>query len=133
MALCSGGWSRSWFEFNPDLYPNPSTFKEFLDTNGLTLTLDLNMNNANDSWGWKPEYNMPVVPCQDANSDSYPDYSKPEVRNWVWNLFWKKVLDPKLNYPGDGLWMDESDGIWGECIADSAVIGNGVTWGEMKN
>jgi alpha-glucosidase (family GH31 glycosyl hydrolase) len=128
-----GQWGGSRFEYNPARFPNPSRFANFLKENGVTLTLDLNLNNCNDSWGWKPEYNMPVKPCGDSNSDSYPDYTKPEVRNWVWELFWNKAIDPKLGYPCDGLWIDESDGVWSGCVPDATILGNGRTWGEMRN
>jgi alpha-glucosidase len=128
-----GQWGGSKFEYNYERFPNPPQFKRFLEARGVTLTLDLNMNNCNDSWGWKDEFNLPVVPCRDSNSDSYPDYTKPEVRNWVWELFWEKALNPALDYPGDGLWIDESDGVWSCCISDATVVGNGRTWGEMRN
>ena len=129
-----GQWSGSKFEFNYERFPDPQAFGNFLDELGITLTLDLNLNNCNDSWGWRPEYNISVVEnCPDDNSDSYPDYTDPEVRNWVWQLFWNKALNPELDYPCDGLWIDEVDGVWNQCVPDSTILSNGRTWGEMKN
>ncbi len=129
-----GGWSGSRFEFDASKYPDPAEFGAWCRENGLTLTLDLNLNNANDSWGWQPAYNMPVASsCGDKNKDSYPDYTKPEVRDWVWSLFWNKALNPALRYPGDGLWIDEPDGVWGDCVPDTTLMGNGRPWLEMKN
>ena len=131
----SGGWSGSWFEFNKELYPSPESFREWYESLGLSLTLDLNMNNANDSWGWKEEYNIPTqADCPDSNADSYPDYTNPEVRAWNWELFWKKALDPELDYPGEGIWMDESDGVWTpSCVSNETILHNGRPWLEMKN
>jgi alpha-glucosidase (family GH31 glycosyl hydrolase) len=128
-----GQWGGSKFEYNYERFPDPSDFKRFLKNRGVTLTLDLNLNNCNDSWGWEEAFNLPVSPCSDSNSDSYPDYTKPEVRNWVWELFWEKALNPALDYPCDGLWIDESDGVWSSCVPDSVIVGNGRTWGEMRN
>jgi alpha-glucosidase (family GH31 glycosyl hydrolase) len=129
-----GQWSGSKFEFDPQRYPDPSSFKDFLEQNGLTLTLDLNLNNCNDSWGWLPKYNLPVkAGCDTAFSNSYPDYTNLETRNWIWELFWNKALDPALGYPGDGLWIDEPDGVNPSCVPFGHITANGRCWGEMKN
>jgi alpha-glucosidase len=130
----SGGWSGSWFEFNKELYPHPPAFREWLESQGLTLTLDLNLNNCNDSAFWDPAFNLtPSLPCEDVNGDSYPDYTRRDVRRWNWEMFWEMALNPSKGYPGDGLWMDESDGIWTQCVPLDTLCGNGRSWLEMKN
>jgi alpha-glucosidase (family GH31 glycosyl hydrolase) len=129
-----GGWGNSAFSFDERRFPDPAAFARWYRDLGLTLSLDLNMNNANDSAGWKPEYNLPIVPGgADTNADSYPDYTRREVRDWQWQLFWDEALNPALGYPGEGLWMDESDGVWGDSMPDSVVLANGRSWKEFKN
>jgi alpha-glucosidase len=131
----SGGWSGSWFDFSKQRYPDPQIFAQWYRDLGLTLTLDFNMNIANDSAGWLKEFNLPVKAegCPDAHSDSYPDYTSPKVRNWIWELFYSKAFNPSVKYPGDGIWMDETDGVWSECMANNAILANGRSWLEMKN
>ena len=73
------------------------------------LTLDLNLNICNDSYGWQTNYN---INPSDTVENSQPDYSNPATRAWLWNLFWTKAFNPALGYPGDAVWLDESDGIW---------------------
>ena len=133
-----GQWGGSQFAFDSTRYPDPAAFRRWYDAAGLTLTLDLNMNNANDSVGWRPEFNLPVAPKALANaasnySDSYPDYSNPATREWVWRMFWEKAFDPALNYPGDAIWLDESDAIWWGTVPPEARIHNGRPWFEMQN
>lgn len=129
----SGGWSGSWFEFSKERYPDPAGFAKWYRDLGLTVTLDFNMNIANDSAGWKPEYNMPLnEKCNDDNSNSYPDYSNPEMRKWVWELFKTKAFDQKLAFPGEGIWIDEPDGIWGHCVAGKRTFDK-RTWLENQN
>ena len=129
-----GGRVGSRFEFDRVKYPDPPEFRRWYMAQGLTLTLDLNLNNVKESWGWKPSYNIPVVPgCTYAFKDAFPDYSRPDVRRWLWRLFWKEALDPALHYPGDGLWLDESDEIQSSCVPDSTIVGNGRSWAETRN
>jgi alpha-D-xyloside xylohydrolase len=136
-----GQWGGSQFAFDPTRYPDPAAFRTWYDAQGLTLTLDFNLNNANDSAGWQTRFNLPVKDTSkanadkpnDSNSDSYPDYSLPATREWVWRLFWTKAFDPALKYPGDGIWLDESDAIWPNTIAPDTLIGNGRPWFEMQN
>jgi alpha-D-xyloside xylohydrolase len=133
-----GQWGGSQFAFDAKRYPDPAAFRRWYDAAGLTLTLDLNMNNANDSVGWRPEFNLPVAPKALANaasnySDSYPDYSNPATREWIWRMFWDKAFDPALKYPGDAIWLDESDAIWWGTVPPEARIANGRPWFEMQN
>ncbi len=132
----SGGWSGSRFAFSGERWPDPKAFADWYRPLGLSVTLDLNMNVAAGSEGWKPAFNMPVTgKCSDAHADSYPDYSNPATRAWVWSLFWKKALDPALGYPGEALWMDEADAIQTgpTCVPDSARLSDGSTWLESRN
>ena len=126
----SGAWEGSWFEWSPERYPDPAQYKKWCDEQGLVATVDLNMNICNDSWGWKDEYNYPNTEGM-AHADSMPDYSNPKMRKWVWELFWKKTLDPKLGYPGDALWIDETDEIGG--VSMDSVLGSGRRQAEEKN
>lgn len=127
----TGAWSGSWFEWDPVRYPDPKEYATWCKQNYVTLTLDLNRNNAAASWGWKPEYNLPGAVKYVKEGYSAPDYSNPEVRKWVWELFWKKSFDPALAYPGDALWIDETDEM--NTLPDSIICANGRSWAENKN
>ena len=129
-----GGRTGSRFEFDLAKYPDPPEFRRWYEARGLTLSLDLNLNNVRESWGWKPSYNIPTVPgCRDPFANAYPDYSRRDVRRWLWQLFWKEALNPALHYPGDGLWIDESDEIQSACVPDSTIVGSGRSWAETRN
>jgi alpha-D-xyloside xylohydrolase len=129
-----GGRVGSRFEFDLAKYPDPPEFRRWYAAQGLTLTLDLNLNNVRESWGWKPSYNIPTVSgCSDPFANAYPDYSRRDVRRWLWQMFWKEALDPALKYPGDGIWLDESDEIKPACVPDSTIVGSGRSWAETRN
>ncbi|MFA6542190.1 MAG: TIM-barrel domain-containing protein [Bacteroidota bacterium] len=121
---------RSYFDWDPVRYPDPKEYERWIRSNGLILTLDFNRCIASHSEGWKPSYNIPDADSIDFG-DSAPDLTRKEVREWFWNLCWKKSLNPKLGYPGDALWIDEFDEMGNAPL--SMVLGNGRTWQEMKN
>jgi alpha-glucosidase (family GH31 glycosyl hydrolase) len=124
-----GQWGGSQFAFEATRYPDPASFRQSYDAKGLTLTLDLNLNNCNDSEGWNPSFNLdPSITTNHGNSE--PDYWNPATRNWFWNLMWNKAFNPALGYPGDAIWLDESDGVG---RPNSHIVSNGRTWREMKN
>ncbi len=130
----SGAWSDSWFEWDPTRTPDPKAFATWCKENNVTVTLDFNRNNAALCEGWKPEFNIPnaekyIEP--ELFGNSAPDYSNPATREWIWKLFWKKTFDPKLKYPGDGLWIDETDDLWE--LNDSIICANGRSWAENEN
>jgi autotransporter-associated beta strand protein len=128
-----GTWSGSQFAFDPTRYPDPAAFRQWYDSKGLMLTLDLNLNTCNDSAGWLPAYNIPpytVSTPPNVSDTSDPDYSNPATRAWLWQLFWDKALNPVLGYPGDALWLDEPDAIG---RSDGQLLANGRPWWEMKN
>ena len=127
-----GQWGGSQFAFELTRYPDPASFRTWYEAKGLMLTLDLNLNNCNDSAGWLPSYNIPPYNATNTSvSDtSDPDYSNPATRAWLWKLFWDKAFNPALGYPGDAIWLDESDGIY---RADGQLLANGRPWHEMKN
>lgn len=127
-----GQWGGSQFAFELTRYPDPASFRTWYDARGLMLTLDLNLNNCNDSAGWLPSYNIPPYNATNTSvSDtSDPDYSNPATRAWLWKLFWDKAFNPALGYPGDAIWLDESDGIY---RPDGQLLANGRPWHEMKN
>ncbi|WP_411767856.1 TIM-barrel domain-containing protein [Winogradskyella sp. A3E31] len=127
----SGAWSGSWFEWDSIRYPDPSAYLKWCKENNLTVTLDLNRNIGADSYGWKPEYNLPYAEQFVKEGHSAPDYSNPETRKWVWKLFWEKSLNPKLNYGGDALWIDETDEMY--TLPDTVICANGRSWAENKN
>ena len=128
----AGGGKRceSYFAWDSTRYPDPREYEEWIRTHGLVLTIDFNRCIASHSAGWKPEYNVPLSDSIEFG-DSAPDFTKKEVREWFWNLFWDKSIDPSLGFPGDALWIDEFDEM-GK-IPLTAVLGNGRTWREMKN
>ncbi|HMJ48151.1 MAG TPA: TIM-barrel domain-containing protein, partial [Ferruginibacter sp.] len=126
----TGAWSGSWFEWDKTRYPDPAAYKRWVDSNGLTMTLDHNRNNGAASWGWKPSFNIPNSNCVKENY-AVPDYSGEEVRNWIWSLFWNKSFDPSLHYPGDAIWMDETDEL--QCIPDTVITANKRSWAENRN
>jgi len=128
----AGGGQRciSYFDWDRTRYPNPSEYAKWITSNGLITTLDLNRCIAARSDGWKTSFNIPNSNGIDFNT-SAPDLTKKEVRDWFWNLMWTKSLDPKLNYPGDALWIDEFDEM-GKA-SPAMKFENGSTWMEMRN
>lgn len=128
----AGGGQRclSRFEWDRERYPDPKEYASWVKANGLILTLDLNRCISSHSEGWKKEFNIPRSDSIDFN-DSAPDLTKKEVQEWFWKLFWEKSLDPKLEFPGDALWIDEFDEM-GKAPVEM-VLGNGRTWKEMRN
>ncbi|MCM8569890.1 glycoside hydrolase family 31 protein [Gramella jeungdoensis] len=128
----TGAWSGSWFEWDSTRVPDPAEFNEWIKAHHLTVTLDHNRNNALLSAGWKPEYNLPYAKESGVKEgESAPDYSNPEMRNWIWELFWSQSLNPDLNYPGDALWIDETDEMWP--MSDTIILANGRSWAENEN
>ncbi|MBN8704764.1 MAG: glycoside hydrolase family 31 protein [Bacteroidetes bacterium] len=128
----AGGGQRCLSRFDWELtrYPDPTEYQSWVQKNHLFVTLDFNRCIASHSEGWKPDNLIPASGKIDF-SDSAPDFTKKEVRDWFWNLFWTKSLNPDLNYPGDALWIDEFDEMG--AAPDSMILGNGKTWKEMKN
>ncbi|MCD0490325.1 glycoside hydrolase family 31 protein [Pedobacter sp. MC2016-14] len=126
----TGGWSGSWFEWDKTRYKNPKEYAAWCKKNGLTVTLDLNRNITSASEGYKPSYNLRNAE-KVREPFSVPDYSSKEVRNWLWSLFWKKSLNPALQYPGDAIWMDEIDEMTN--IPDTSICADGRSWAENRN
>ena len=127
----TGAWSGSWFEWDKTRYKDPKEYAQWCKANGLTVTLDLNRNITSASEGYKPAYNLHNVEGNVREPFSVPDYSSKEVRNWLWSLFWKKSLNPALQYPGDAIWMDEIDEMAN--IPDSSICADGKSWAENRN
>ena len=127
----SGAWSGSWFEWDSTRYPDPAEYKQWCDNNHVMVTLDLNRNNIASCKGWKQEYNMPGTEGVVNYPNSVPDYTNPEMRNWIWKMFWQETFDTSLRYPGDGLWIDETDDLYR--ISDSVICANGRSWAENEN
>ena len=128
----AGGGKRceSHLEWDTTRYPDPREYERWIAANGLVATLDFNRCIASHSDGWKPSFNIPQSDSIDFG-DSAPDFTKKQVREWFWNLFWRKSLSPDLGYPGDALWIDEFDEMGKIPLA--TTFENGRTWREMRN
>ena len=128
----AGGGKRceSYLDWDKERFPDPSEFESWVKQNGLIETIDFNRCIGSGSEGWLSSYNIPFSDKVDHNN-CVPDFSRNDVRSWFWSLFWNKSLNPKLNYPGDALWIDEFDELGP--IADTVRLGNGKIWGEIKN
>ncbi|MGW2283007.1 TIM-barrel domain-containing protein [Streptomyces sp. NPDC001770] len=132
----SGSWSGSWFEFSHERWPDPAGYQKWAAANGVTVTLDYNRNNTNEMAGWKggppPGYSLAAADLKNVKeSNAVPDWSNPDTRAWVWKVFWDKALNPTLQFPGDGLWIDEVDDLGG--IPYTAKMADGRTWAEARN
>lgn len=119
-----GGWQDSWFEFDKARYPDPSAFEKWSNDQGLIVSLDLNRNNVDQCAGWKPEYVIPNT------GKDYIDFSRQEVRDWVWNMMWNQAFNPALGYPGDMIWIDEPDELF---VKPDMRTGDGRSWAENMN
>ena len=128
----AGGGKRceSYFAWDSIRYPNPHEYQSWVKEHGLLVTVDFNRCIASRSEGWRMAYNVPHAESIEFG-DSAPDFTRSEVRQWFWNLFWQKTLNPALGYPGDALWIDEFDEMG--TLPASTVLGNGKTWDEMRN
>lgn len=128
----AGGGQRciSYYAWDSTRYPDPREYQTWIRSNGLISTIDFNRCIAVNSEGWKPAFNLPVNDGIEFNT-SAPDFTKKVVRDWFWDLMWKKSIDPALGYPGDALWIDEFDEMGKAPL--SMRFENGSTWKEMKN
>ncbi|MEU0561023.1 TIM-barrel domain-containing protein [Dactylosporangium sp. NPDC006015] len=132
----TGAWGGSWFEFSPTRWPDPAGYQAWAAENGVTMTLDYNRNNSNLMAGWvggpPPGYSFKASDLTGvADSGSVPDWTNPATRAWVWNVFWTKALNPALHFPGDGLWLDETDELGP--IPFNADSAGGKKWSELRN
>jgi len=127
----SGAWSGSWFEWDSTRYDNPAAFQAWAKEQGLTMTLDLNRNIMAASEGYQPAFNLPHAEEYIKEGFSAPDFTNPRVRQWIWELFWQQSFNPQLNYPGNGLWIDETDELWP--LPDTVLLHNGWPWVEAAN
>jgi alpha-D-xyloside xylohydrolase len=128
----AGGGKRceSYFEWDKSRFPDPAEYERWIKKNGLILTIDYNRCISSASEGWVNSFNVPHAEKVD-HGESTPDFTRKDVRDWFWNLFWKKSLNPSLHYPGNALWIDEFDELGP--IADTVKLGNNKVWGEIKN
>ncbi|MGX6603277.1 TIM-barrel domain-containing protein [Micromonosporaceae bacterium Da 78-11] len=132
----SGAWSGSWFEFSSVRWPDPDEYQEWAAANGVTVTLDYNRNNSSLMADWvggpPPGYSFRAADLTNVpDKGAVPDWSNPATRAWVWKVFWSKALNPALRYPGDGLWLDETDQLG--LIPFNADTANGRKWSELRN
>jgi len=61
----------------------------------------------------------------------YADLTNTEFRKWFWQTFYQQSLDPKLQFPGDALWIDEFDEMG--AAPNNMQLANGRHWAEMRN
>ncbi|GAA3294384.1 hypothetical protein GCM10020295_18760 [Streptomyces cinereospinus] len=132
----SGSWSGSWFDFSDSRWPDPAGYRKWAVDNGVTVTLDYNRNNSNEMAGWvggpPPGYSFAESDLRNVReNNAVPDWSNPDARAWVWQVFWDKALNPSLDYPGDALWIDETDDL--HEIPYTARTADGRTWAEGRN
>ncbi|MEL6950247.1 MAG: TIM-barrel domain-containing protein [Pseudomonadota bacterium] len=128
----AGGGKRceSRIEWDPERYPDPAAWQQWLDEHGLVSTLDFNRCIARFSDGWQPAFNLPPIDNIEF-ADSAPDLTDPDFRRWFWRVFYEHSLDPALGYPGDALWIDEFDE---QGAADKqTILANGRSLAEMRN
>lgn len=116
----TSGQMNSWFEFRKDRYPDPAEYKQWCDANGVTVTLDLNRPGIPLNSSWKTSYGMP-------GTTGCPDFTNPDTRKWLWQLFFTKAFDPALKYPGDAVWLDEFD--YPDQV-HSMTLASGKRWAE---
>ncbi|WP_440903539.1 TIM-barrel domain-containing protein [Catenovulum sp. SX2] len=121
---------ESKLAWDKDRYPNPSEYKDWLEQNGLTLTLDFNRCIAQYSEGWQKSFNLPFIEEIEFRN-SAPDLTNADFRQWFWQIFFTQALDPKLNYPGDALWIDEFDEQGAAPL--TTKLANGHLSAEMRN
>ncbi|MDJ0918082.1 MAG: glycoside hydrolase family 31 protein [Woeseiaceae bacterium] len=121
---------ESKIEWDPERYPDPAAWKRWLDEQGLVSTLDFNRCIARFSEGWDPSFNLPPIDNIEF-ADSAPDLTSDGFRDWFWQIFYEKSLDPALAYPGDALWIDEFDE-QGAAPMDIVLV-NGRSSAEMRN
>lgn len=128
----AGGGKRceSRMEWDAERYPDPKAYAQWLTQQGLMSTLDLNRCIAQFSAGWKPQFNI-QDPQHIEFSNSAPDLTNAEFRQWFWQIFYRQSLDPTLHFPGDALWIDEFDEM-GAAPANMQLA-NGRHWAEMRN
>ena len=128
----AGGGKRceSRMAWDRERYPDPRAYADWLVSEGLIMTLDINRCIAQYSEGWQAGFNVPPIGNIEFNT-SAPDLTNPEFRHWFWQIFYQQSLDPALGFPGDALWIDEFDEMG---AADGATrLANGSTWAEMRN
>lgn len=111
-------------------FPDPGEYKQWLDENGLTITLDFNRCIAKYSDGWQSVFNLPQTGKIDF-ADSAPDLTNEKFRDWFWQVFFDNALNPELQYPGDALWIDEFDEQGGAPL--DMLLANGRSSAEMRN
>lgn len=121
---------ESKLEWDRSRYPDPRSWKQWLDKRGLVTSIDFNRCIASHSDGWQPAFNLPPIDNIEF-ADSAPDLSNADFRRWFWQIFYEKSLDPALAYPGDALWIDEFDE-QGAAPMD-IILANGRSFAEMRN
>jgi alpha-glucosidase (family GH31 glycosyl hydrolase) len=128
----AGGGKRceSYFDWDRTRFPDPAEYEKWIRKDGLVVTIDFNRCIAQRSDGFLPSYDIPDTRGIEFG-ESAPDFTRREVREWFWKLFWRRSIDPALGFPGDALWIDEFDE-YGPARAEM-TLGNGRRWAEMRN
>lgn len=99
------------FEYSPTNYPNPRAFSDSIVKRGVSTMIDWNACICPNLPGWNASFAL-------GGSGHFPDFSKPEVRDWsagrLWNLF-----DPTKKLPADMIWLDEFEPGTPDSLANS--------------
>ncbi len=121
---------ESKLDWDKERYPDPEAYGKWIEEQGLVFTLDFNRCIGQYSDGGKKEFNIPETGKIDFK-ESAPDLTNEEFRDWFWNIFYSKSLNPKLNFPGDALWIDEFDEMG--AAPKKMVLSDGRSSAEMRN
>ena len=121
---------ESKIEWDEERYPDPADWANWLDEHGLVSTIDFNRCIARFSEDWDPAFNLPRIDNIEF-PDSAPDLTNADFRDWFWQVFYDKSLDPALGFPGDALWIDEFDEQG--AAPKNIVLANGRSSAEMRN
>lgn len=126
-----GTWQDSIFAFDPKRYPDPKAFRAWAERMGVIVDLDFNGPMYMQSEGWKPEYGVRGGQLKDGRPFYLPNFFRTDTNDWLWGLMWRNALDPRLGYPGDMLWMDETD--QANVADERAPFHAGRPWLELKS
>ncbi|MBY6192032.1 DUF5110 domain-containing protein [Microbulbifer agarilyticus] len=121
---------ESKLEWDPERYPDPAAYGQWLTEHGLVMTLDFNRCIGQFTAGWDDTFNLPT-PGEIDFKDSAPDLTNDKFRAWFWWSFLNNALKPADGYPGDALWIDEFDE-QGAAPKDM-ILANGRSSAEMRN
>ena len=110
------------FSWKDEFFPDPVAFQKFLKENGLICSIDFHQFQCELSEGWLKEMSI-------GGSTNWPDFYDAKVREWFWRVIFENAFDTNLDFPSDGIWVDEFDRFEGS----RAKLSNGRSWRENEN